>query len=114
MVANVGCYVAVSVCTRQGAAEQAQAARFVDLFRAAPRGSTSTSGAARRRFPTWGAARPVPRRHRAGAALADYARRRGHASPEAVPADAALVQFAETELAGAMAAPRRGSWSRRP
>jgi signal transduction histidine kinase len=39
---------------------------------------------------------------RAHAALAEYARRRGFASADAMPADAALVQFAETALAGAI------------
>ena len=33
MIANVGAYVVVSVFTRQSVAEQAQAARFVDVFR---------------------------------------------------------------------------------
>src|SRR5439155_14904324 len=33
MIANVGTYVVVSVLTRQSVAEQAQAARFVDVFR---------------------------------------------------------------------------------
>jgi signal transduction histidine kinase len=39
---------------------------------------------------------------RANAAVGEYARRRGYASPAEMPADAALVQFAETELAGAI------------
>ena len=39
---------------------------------------------------------------RADAALAEHARRRGVASPEQIVADAALVRFAETVLAGAI------------
>jgi len=39
---------------------------------------------------------------RASAAFAAYARRRGVAAPSAVPADAGLVQFVETALAGAI------------
>ena len=33
MIANVGSYVMVSTLTRQSVAEQAQAARFVDVYR---------------------------------------------------------------------------------
>jgi Na+/proline symporter/nitrogen-specific signal transduction histidine kinase len=103
MVANVGIYVAVSVLTRQSAAEQAQAARFVDVFR---RGGEELD------VHLWKGTASLPDLQallarflgpeRAQAALAGYARRRGHASPGAMPADAGLVQFAETALAGAI------------
>jgi Na+/proline symporter len=38
MIANIGAYVAVSALTRQSAAEQAQAVRFVDVFRGGDEG----------------------------------------------------------------------------
>jgi len=102
MIANVGAYVLVSVLTAQTIAEQAQAARFVDVFRY---GETQHA-----HFWKGTASLPDLRAllarflgtERADAALADYARRRGFGSPSAVPADAGLVQFAETALAGAI------------
>ncbi len=93
----------MSVLTRQSAAEQAQAARFVDVFR---RGGEELD------VHLWKGTASLPDLRallarflgpeRAQAALAGYARRRGHASPGAMPADAGLVQFAETALAGAI------------
>ncbi len=103
MIANIGAYVAVSAVTRQSVAEQAQAVRFVDVFRGGDEGldvhvwkGTATLAELRAllaRFlgPT-----------RAAAAIADYARRRGQVAAVDGPADAGLVQFAETELAGAI------------
>ncbi len=101
MIANIGAYVAVSALTRQSAAEQAQAVRFVDVFRGGDEGldvhlwrgtaSMSELRALLARF--LGPAR-------ASAALSDYARRRGRSSAPDGSADAGLVQFVETELAG--------------
>ncbi len=103
MIANVGTYVVVSVLTRQSVAEQAQAARFVDVFRR----EGEELG-----VHLWKGTASLPDLlallarflgpERAHAAVADYARRRGFASPAAMPADARLVQFAETALAGAI------------
>jgi Na+/proline symporter/nitrogen-specific signal transduction histidine kinase len=103
MIANVGAYVLVSVVTTPTVAEQAQAARFVDVFRHGDEGQD---------FHPWKGTASVPDlrallarflgTERAEAALADYARRRGVAGPEAMRADAALVRFAETALAGAI------------
>ncbi len=103
MIFNVGAYVVVSVLTRQSVAEQAQAARFVDVFQ--------RSGEAPD-VHFWKGTASLPDLQvllarflgpqRADAALIDYARRRGFGSPTEVPADAGLVQFAETELAGAI------------
>ena len=103
MVANIGAYVVVSGFTRQSVAEQAQAARFVDVFRRAGDGPD---------VHVWKGTASLPDLlallarflgpERATAAVADYARRRGYASPAGMPADAGLVQFAETELAGAI------------
>ena len=81
MIANVGTYVVVSVLTRQSVAEQAQAARFVDVFR---RGGEELDAH------LWKGTASLPDLlallarflgpERAHAAVADYARRRGFAS----------------------------------
>jgi len=103
MVANVGAYVVVSVFTRQSVAEQAQAARFVDVFRHADEGSAMHVWRGEASLPdlTLLLARFLGP-ERAAAAMCEYARRRGYESPDRMPADAGLVQFAETQLAGAI------------
>jgi Na+/proline symporter/nitrogen-specific signal transduction histidine kinase len=103
MLANVGAYVLVSVVTRQSVAEQAQAARFVDVFRHGGDGPD---------VHVWKGTASLPELQallarflgpeRALAVLADHARRRGVASPAQLPADAGLVRFVETALAGAV------------
>jgi signal transduction histidine kinase len=103
MVANLGAYVGVSVATRQGVAEQAQAARFVDVFRL---GGEALDEHAWRGTATLADLEALLARflgaERAQAALTDYARRRGLASAAGIPAGAAFVRFVETELAGAI------------
>ncbi len=103
MLANIGAYVIVSALSRQTVAEQAQAARFVDVFRHTGDGQE---------VHVWKGTASAPDlqallarflgAERARASFAEYARRRGVAAPAAVPADAGLVQFAETALAGAI------------
>jgi Na+/proline symporter/signal transduction histidine kinase len=103
LLVNVSLYVGVSLASRAGAGETQQAALFVDVF-------TRTHGFEPGR--TWrGSASvqdllPVVGRFlgpdRARDAFAAYARRRGLAGPEDLPADADLVQYAETQLAGAI------------
>ncbi len=103
MLANMGAYVGVSLAGRPGAAEANQAALFVDVFR-------HTAGLERARLLRGGAPvqdlLPLVGRflgpERARDAFAAYARRRGLPSPEALPADADVVHFAETQLAGAI------------
>jgi Na+/proline symporter/signal transduction histidine kinase len=102
-LANVGAFVLVSVFTRQSVGEEAQAARFVDVFRHTGDGPD---------VHVWKGTASLPQLkallarflgpERADAVVADYARRRGFASPELLPADAGLVRFAETTLAGAI------------
>ncbi len=103
MVANVGAYVLVSVLTRQSIAEQTQAARFVDVFRRGDEGADVHFWKGSASLPDLRAllARFLGP-ERADAALAAYAVRRGFALPADVPADASLVNFAETTLAGAI------------
>ena len=103
MLANVGAYVGVSLVTTQGAAEKAQASRFVDVYLNA----TGEVGAH-----AWKGTAAVPDlvallaqflgAPRAQAMLALHAKRRGVGSVAELPGDAALVQFVETALAGAI------------
>jgi Na+/proline symporter/nitrogen-specific signal transduction histidine kinase len=102
MIANVGAFVAVSVLGRAGASEQAQAARFVDVFRRDSEGLAAS---------VWKGSASLPALNallarflgagRAAAAVAEYAQRRGLRAPDVV-ADGEFVQFAETALAGAI------------
>ncbi|MEO8676448.1 MAG: ATP-binding protein, partial [Casimicrobiaceae bacterium] len=103
MIANVGAYVLVSLLTTQTVAEQAQAARFVDVFRHADEGQEVhvwKGSASLTDLRTLLARFLGP--ERAAASFLDYARRRGFASPTELPADAMLVRYAETALAGAI------------
>ena len=103
MIANIGTYCIVSVATQQGVAEQAQAARFVDVFRRAGGGPDVHAWKGTASVPDLEALLARFLGHeRAHAAVAEYAKRHGHRSPEDMPADAGLVQYVETELAGAI------------
>jgi len=103
MLANIGCYVAFSLHRRPDVVEASQGTLFVDAFR-------NTESAAGSRF--WrGSAQvhdllPLIGRflgpERARDAFLAYARRRGLASIDALEANADLVHFAETLLAGAI------------
>jgi signal transduction histidine kinase len=105
MLANIGLYVGVSLAGHPGVAETRQAALFVDVFH-------RTQGLERSRL--WrGQASvadllPLLGRFlgpdRAREAFLAYGRRRGLESVEELPADADLVHFAETQLAGAIGA----------
>jgi hypothetical protein len=101
MIVNVGAYVAVSALTRQSAVEEGQAARFVDVFRHAGEGEGVHIWKGRASLPELrGLLARFLGAERAAAAIADYAKRRGVDVPQRLPEDAALVQFAETALAG--------------
>jgi hypothetical protein len=103
LLANFGCYIAVSLNSRPDAVEAGQAERFVDVFRHAQRdtdnrlwrGNASVDSIVGllERFlgPT-----------RARQQLANYAQIRGAIDWRALPADADFVHFAEAELAGAI------------
>lgn len=101
LLVNAALYVGVSLARPPRAAEAGQALQFVDVFERGSEGRVFWRGTARTadlvalvgRF--LGAAR-------AQALFAAYARERGRASPGALVPDAALVQFAETQLAGAI------------
>ncbi|MBN8494033.1 MAG: histidine kinase [Burkholderiales bacterium] len=102
LLANAGLYVAVSLWRAPTARETSQALLFVDVFR-----RTASSDPVFWR----GRARvadllPLLGRFvgpgRAQALFDDYARRRGALHRDALQPDAALVQFVETQLAGAI------------
>jgi Na+/proline symporter/nitrogen-specific signal transduction histidine kinase len=106
MIANIGAYVGVSLCSSQSAEEHRQASLFVDVFRH----SGGTGGA---RF--WRGTASVPDLYNllarffgaAGAesAFAEYASARGLAWPDPhLVADAELVHHVEVQLAGAIGA----------
>jgi signal transduction histidine kinase len=103
LLANGGAYVGVSLAGRPSVVETSQAALFVDVFR-------HTHGAGSSRI--WRGSAPVQDLlplvgrfigpGRAREAFLAYARRRGADGLEELPADADLVHFAETQLAGAI------------
>ena len=102
LLANVGAYVCVSLMRSPIAVEAGQATLFVDVFKQSrPAGGAFWRGSAQ-----IGDLLPLIGRfigpERARNAFADYARSRGAASVEVLPADAGLVHFAETTLAGAI------------
>jgi Na+/proline symporter/signal transduction histidine kinase len=105
MLANIGCYVGVSLTGRASAAETGQASLFVDVFKRTrgAEGSRVWRGSAR-----VGDLVPLIGRflgpERAQEAFSAYARSRGAGSVDDLHADAELVHFAETLLAGAIGA----------
>jgi signal transduction histidine kinase len=106
MLVNLGCYVGVSLLTRQSAIERIQATRFVEVFRQpgeAAGGHRWSGGAVTVEDLRALAARFVGR-ERAQNAFTDYARGRGLTLVKTQVADAGLVTFTERMLAGAIGA----------
>ncbi len=103
MLANIGAYVGVSLAGRPDAVETGQATLFVDVFRhgAQEGGSQFWRGSARVDDLLALVGRFLGP-ERALASFASYARQRGLASPDDLDADAGLVHFAESQLAGAI------------
>ena len=102
LLANIGGYICVSLMRRPNAAEAGQATLFVDVFKqGGPSGGALWRGSAQ-----VGDLLPLIGRiigpERARSVFADYARSRGVASVDVLPADAGLVHFAEATLAGAI------------
>lgn len=102
MFANIGCYVAVSLLRAPTAAEASQATLFVDALKhTRPVGAALWRGRAEMADLVALVGRflgPL----RARAAFAAYAHGRGAADIDELEADAELVQFAESLLAGAI------------
>jgi signal transduction histidine kinase/Na+/proline symporter len=103
MLANIGAYVGVSLATAQSAVERSQATLFVDVFKHSQAGTGAL-------FWRGGVSvhelRDLLSRFlgpdKAGDVLESYARQRHLKTAFEVEADANLVQFAETQLAGAI------------
>jgi Na+/proline symporter/nitrogen-specific signal transduction histidine kinase len=102
MLANVGVYVGVSLWRAPSAAETSQALLFVDVFKRTEQahpvfwqGKAQVSAL----LPLVGRFLGTLTARRL---FLDYARRQGVDRIEAIPADARLVQFVETQLAGAI------------
>jgi signal transduction histidine kinase/Na+/proline symporter len=103
MFANIGCYITVSLFKGPSAAEHGQATVFVDALKnpAATPGSRFWRGSASVNDLQLLLGRFLGP-ERAQEAFASYARRRGTRSIEALAADANLVHYAESLLAGAI------------
>lgn len=102
MFANIGGYVAVSLLRAPSAAEASQATLFVDALRhGRPAGAALWRGRAEIADLQALVGRFLGPQ-RAQAAFAEYARRHGAADPESLEADAELVHYAESLLAGAI------------
>ncbi|WP_428827727.1 ATP-binding protein [Azonexus sp. IMCC34842] len=103
LLANIGCYVVVSLNSKPDAVEAGQAERFVDVFRHAQR---ATDTRLWRGNASVGALVELLERFlgplRARQQLAAYAGNRGAGDWRSLPADADFVHFAEAELAGAI------------
>ena len=103
LLANLGCFIAVSLHTRPDAVEASQAERFVDIFRHAGRdtdarlwrGKASVDALVSLLERFLGPAR-------AGQQLLAYGQARGAGDWHKLPADADFVHFAEAQLAGAI------------
>jgi signal transduction histidine kinase len=103
MLANIGAYIGVSLAGRPDAAETSQATLFVDVFRHGGQGSGSQfwRGSARADDLLALVGRFLGP-ERARASFGSYARQRGLGSADALEADAGLVHYAESQLAGAI------------
>lgn len=102
LLANVGAYVAISLWRSPTASEASQALLFVDVFkRSQTSGPVFWRGRARVQDLQSLVARFLGE-HQAARLFEDYARRTGVRAMEQIPPDARLVQFVETQLAGAI------------
>ena len=102
LLANIGAYVGVSLWRAPSAAETSQALLFVDVFRRTE-DAHPVFWQGRAHVPALQAL--VARflgTERARRLFEAYAREQGVASPDRLQADARLVQFVETQLAGAI------------
>jgi len=103
MLANIGCYVAVSLNSRPDAVEASQAERFVDVFRFDPRKAEASLWRGKASLDALvGLLERFLGAPRAHQQLSLYAQSKGLAEWRSLPVDAQFVQFAEGELAGAI------------
>ncbi|MBS1140650.1 MAG: ATP-binding region, ATPase-like:Histidine kinase N-terminal [Proteobacteria bacterium] len=103
MLANIGCYVAVSLNSRPDAVEASQAERFVDVFRFDQRKAEASLWRGKASLDALvGLLERFLGASRAHQQLSVYSRSKGVADWHGLPVDAQFVQFAEAELAGAI------------
>ena len=104
MLANIGAYIGVSLATRPGVVETSQATLFVDIFRRTA--SVEGSHIMWRGSAQVGDLLPLIGRflgpERAREAFLSFAQRHGLTSIDELQANAELVHYAETLLAGAI------------
>ncbi len=103
MLANVGAYIGFSLATTQSAVEHSQATLFVDAFKHSTAGTGSLfwrGGVSVKELR--GLLSRFLGAEKADEALESYARQRRLRSAWEVEADANLIHFAETKLAGAI------------
>jgi Na+/proline symporter/nitrogen-specific signal transduction histidine kinase len=101
LLANAGLYVGLSLARPPSAREASQALLFVDVFERGSAGRVFWRGRARVADLLALVGRFLGP-EKAATLFQGYALRQGRAGVEDLPADAALVQFAETQLAGAI------------
>ena len=101
LLVNAGLYVGVSLARPPSAREASQALLFVDVFERANTDRVFWRGRARVADLVALVGRFLGP-ERAQSLFKGYARRQGRAALEQLQADAAMVQFAETQLAGAI------------
>ncbi len=103
MIANIGCYLGVSLFVRQSAFEHSQATLFVDVFT-----QTGEPGHVWRGTVSATALQTLLGRFlgpaRAAELFTAYASKRGLKSADELNSDALLLQFAERQLSGAIGA----------
>lgn len=102
LFANIGFYIVVSLFREPTGQEASQATLFVDVFksqRAEPATFWRGSAEVRDLLPLVSRFLGSAKTHRL---FSQYARQRGYASLDQIKADAGLVHFAETQLAGAI------------
>lgn len=106
LLVNTALYFGVSLLGRPSAREASQALMFVDVFQRTERGAAEAGPVFWRGRARLADLRQLATRFLGAAAadrlLHDYARRNGLAGPQQLAADARLVQFIETQLAGAI------------
>ncbi len=102
LAANIGSYVVVSLFREPTGQEASQATLFVDVFksqRAEPATFWRGSAEVHDLLPLVSRFLGTTKTHRV---FSQYARERGYSSVDQLTADAGLVHFAETQLAGAI------------
>jgi Na+/proline symporter/signal transduction histidine kinase len=106
LLVNAGAFVALSLWRPPSAREASQALLFVDVFEGPSGGSAGAGPVFWRGRAQVGELQALAGRFlgapRAAQLFAEHARQRGVAEVAQIPADAQLVQFVETQLAGAI------------